>query len=104
MAKERYFLVENVLLYDEELFGDSDEHLFDIKCYDGYAIATISSDEDIRDIEQVRLEYYTLAEVLSNDILSAQVLRYNGLYDLSPKDINYGDIMMAYGKITKVIK
>ena len=98
-----FILREDVYLYDENLFGDY-ERLFDVKCYDGYAIATISRDEDIRNIEQVRLEYYTLAEVLSNEILSEQVLQYNGLYDLSPSDINYGDIMMAYGQITKVIK
>ena len=104
MAKERYFLVKNVLLYDEDMFGDSEEHLYDVECYDGYAIATRCEDEDNTNIEQVRLEYYTLAEVLSNEILSEQVLQYNGLYDLSPSDINYGDIMMAYGKITEAIK
>jgi hypothetical protein len=101
--KEDFILKEGVYIYYEDLFGDS-ERLFDIKCYDGYAIATISSDEDIRNIEQVQIEYYTLAEVLSNAILSELVLKYNGLCDLSPKDINYGDIMMAYGRITKVIK
>lgn len=95
---------EGVYLYDEDLFADRVEHLFDVKCYDGYAIATRCEDEDNTNIEQVRLEYYTLAEVLSNEILSEQVLQYNGLYDLSPSDINYGDIMMAYGIITKVIK
>jgi hypothetical protein len=104
MAKEVYILKESVYLYDEDLFGDSEEHLFDVKCYDGYAIATRCKDEDSTNIEQVRLEYYTLAEVLANEILSNHVLRYNGLYDLSPSDINYGDIMMAYGKITEVIK
>lgn len=99
-----FILREEVYLYDEDLFADSDEHLFDVECYDGYAIATRCEDEDNTNIEEVRLEYYTLAEVLSNAFLSEQVLQYNGLYDLSPSDINYGDIMMAYGKITKVIK
>jgi hypothetical protein len=95
---------EDIYLYDEDTFADNDEHLFDVECYDGYAIATRCEDEDNTNIEQVRLEYYTLAEVLSNEILSEQVLQYNGLYDLSPSDINYGDIMMAYGRIIKVIK
>lgn len=94
----------SIYLYDEEIFGGYAEYIFNVKCYDGYAIATRCGDEDNTNIEQVRLEYYTLAEVLANEILSNHVLRYNGLYDLSPSDINYGDIMMAYGRITKVIK
>lgn len=72
-----------------------DDKDYRIECYDGYAIATNEEGESIR------LEYPKLKEVLSDADMAYEVLKYNGLYDLKPSDLNYGDIMMCYGKPIK---
>lgn len=75
-----------------------DDAIYDLKCYDGYATG-----ERICDTENapknIRLEYPTLEEVLADEEKVSYVLEYRGLYDLTPNDIHYGDIMMAYGEV-----
>lgn len=75
-----------------------DDAIYDLKCYDGYATG-----ERICDNEQapkvIRMEYPKLAEVLADEEKASYVLEYRGLYDLTPNDIHYGDIMVAYGEV-----
>jgi hypothetical protein len=42
-------------------------------------------------------------EVLANEEMCNEVLEYRGLADLTKKDIHYGDIMLAYGKVSSDI-
>lgn len=92
-------LEHSILLCDPEIFGDNEEHAFDIECHDGYAVGT-SVDKGEK-ITSVKMTYPTRQAVLSDQELADRVLRYRGLYDLTADDIHYGDIMMCLGVITK---
>lgn len=92
-----YYIEEDILFVDEALFGDSNEHSYDVVCYDGYGIAKKNGDAGYP--MELMLAYPTLAEVLADEEKSSYVLRYRGLWDLKPSDITYGDIMIAYGDI-----
>ena len=94
MAKKEYYMEEDVLISDNQVFGDNEEHSYDVKCFDGYGIGTSNEDGTT-----IHLEYPTLAEVLADSDKASDVLRYRGLWDLKPSDIHYGDIMMRYGRI-----
>ena len=97
-----YIFREDVLLYDSAIFGDDDEHEYNAKCYDGYAIAERSETEDGKVPLKLKMTYPKLSEVLKDDALAKEVLDYSGLFDLQPKDINYGDIMLCFGTIEKL--
>jgi hypothetical protein len=66
-------------------------------CSDKLAIAIEQSDEERKFC--YFLQYPSLQEVLDSKALTNDVLRYCGLYDLSAKDLNYGDLMLTYGEI-----
>lgn len=93
-------LCEEVSFRDYEFFKDSQGHIYDVECFDGYGIGTNIDDEDDAP-RTIKVIYPTLEEVLSNEKDTEYVLRYRGLYDLTPANINYDDIMMAYGKIKR---
>ena len=92
------YVAEEALFFNEDVFGDEKEHAYDVVCYDGYAIATAKGEG-----VPVKLEvtYPLLEDVLSNEEQSEYVLNYRGLFDLKPRDIHYGDIMFALGKIIR---
>lgn len=89
---------EDVLFTNKMVFGDTEEHYYDVDCYDGYGIGT-TDEEGIP--SEIRVEYPTLDEVLADDEKAEYVLEYRGLWDLEPSDITFGDIMMAYGRVVK---
>lgn len=95
---------EGAMFCAPSFFGDDYEHCYDVDCYDGWAIGTRCNLMDADAPTAVLLTYPTLAEVLATDELSAYVLRYRGLYDLTPEDIHYGDIMMAFGALLKPVE
>lgn len=78
----------------------NDDAIYDFKCFDGHAIG-----ERVCDTENapktIRMKYPKLDEVLEDENKSSYVLEYRGLYDLTPADIHYGDIMMAYGEVVE---
>lgn len=71
---------------------------YDMECYDGYAIGKLVDDVDAP--ATIRMEYPTLADVLSDmGGVADDILQYRGLYDKTADDIHYGDIMMYMGEI-----
>lgn len=66
-------------------------------CSDKLAIAIEQSDEERKFC--YFLQYPSLQEVLNSKALTNDVLRYCGLYDLTAKDLNYGDLMLTFGEI-----
>ncbi len=86
----------DVLFNDPTIFGDDEEHSYDVICYEGYAIASANED----DIPKwLKITYPNIIDILIDAEKTDYVLKYRGLHDLTAKDIHYGDIMMAYGKI-----
>ena len=108
---DRFIQEDYVLLQDKSIFGDNNEHSYNRRCYDGWAVGILSDVEDKNAPKQVRLKYPKIQEVLNNEELTNRVMPYRGLNDtdsaykkgFEPTDINYGDIMMALGKIDGVV-
>lgn len=90
-----------VFFTDKEIFGDTAEHPYEVKCYNGHAVATLTDDASASAPKTLRLEYPKRRDVLKDNDLCDYILEYRGLYDLTKKDIHYGDIMMCCGKIIK---
>lgn len=101
MAKQEKSILENgVYLVDNSVFNDGNEHIYDVECFDGYAIATKAVDEESENApSRLKLSYPLRAEIVNNEDKAHKVLEYRGLYDLKPQDITFGDIMMCMGKI-----
>ena len=107
----RFMQEDDVLLQDKAIFGDNNEHSYNWRGYDGWAIGVLSDVEDKNAPKQVRLKYPTIQEVLNNEELANRVMTYRGLNDtdsaykggFEPSDINYGDATMALGKLEGVV-
>ena len=99
MKKKKFYFEEDVELVDKEFFGDNEAHYYNIKCFDGHATAHKADEDDEIAPNVVEMTYPTLAEVLADKEKAKEVLDYRGLWDLKPSDIQYGDVMMCYGKI-----
>lgn len=91
--KEDFILEEEI-----ELYFCGRLYLYDCKCYDGRAYCTLLENDDSFAPKEVELIYPKLKDVLSDEDKVREVLTYRGLYDLTAKDIHYGDIMMCYGE------
>ena len=100
MAKES-IRSEFVCFTNEKLFGDDMEHFYNVECFDGYGIAT-NSDKDDNAPTKLKVTYPKREEIINDKERATKVLNYNGLYDLSIKDINFADIMLCYGKLEKM--
>lgn len=100
MGKKKIIEPE-VLLTDEKVFGDNEEHEYVVECYDGYAIGRLSDEEDTTAPKEVFLEYPKRKDVIKNIDLAEDILEFRGLYDLDIKDIHFGDIMMYMGDIVR---
>lgn len=98
------YVVENdVLFNDSTIMGDNLEHPYNLKCYDGYAIGVAVDCEENKNVpKKIRILYPLRGDIVYDENKSQKVLKYRGLYDLSAKDINYGDIAICYGKIFKI--
>ncbi len=84
-------------IVDKKFFGDKEIHIYDFFCNDGYAIGVLSYEDDKTSPKAIKMIYPKLADVLSDHKLCDHILNYRGLYDLTYKDIGYGDIMVALG-------
>ena len=88
---------EDILFSDKNIFGDNEEHSYDVECYDGYGVAT-ANEEGIP--KKLKVTYPTLSVVLKDEGLCRDILKYRGLHDLDSNDIHYGDVMMCFGEIS----
>lgn len=97
-TKNEFVIEDGILLYDAQIFGDSREHEYQVKCYDGYAVATKADEDDDKAPDTLNLTYPTKEDVVKNEELANEVLTYRGLpYG---EEITLGDIMICLGKIT----
>lgn len=94
---------ESIEFVDEEMLGDNQTHCYDCDCEDGIAVGTLCDDEESNAPKRIRITYPKLADVLADEDMCEEILEYRGLHDLSPSDIHYGDVMMVFGEITKVL-
>lgn len=87
-----------VMFCDEGIFGDDEEHEYDVDCADGVAVATAKNESDPTTL---LLSYPKMDEVIATEDMVDEIRDYRGFnYD---EKIHYGDIMMFCGKIVAKI-
>jgi hypothetical protein len=100
MAKS--VIEEEIYFNNKKIFKDDIEHPYDCVCYDGYAICRAVQCEDNENVPPIlKLNYPLRKEIMKSNAKCNSILAYRGLYDLSKKNITYGDIMVLYGVIEK---
>lgn len=82
----------------EFTFGDK-TYEYNCECADGVAIGAYYGDDPDAP-KRIKIRYPKLADVLADEDMANEVLEYRGLYDLTPSDIHYGDIMICYGEVS----
>lgn len=88
-----------ILFVDEQLFGDRREHEYDCECEDGKAVGTLADKDDRSAPKVIEITYPKMEDILKDEEAMEQVRRYRGLDHGC--QINYGDIMLKFGKITR---
>ena len=100
MAKKFDYLVEEaMLLTDKKIFGDNEEHEYDVYCQDGRAIAIPAIGELLERPKSPRLLELTYPK--KDELTQEQkkkCLEYRGLY-VDASMCHVGDICMSLGKI-----
>ena len=93
---------EEIFLNNKKIFKDNIEHPYDCVCYDGYAICRAIQCEGNENVPPIlKINYPLRKEIMKSNAKCNSILAYRGLYDLSKKNITYGDIMLSYGVIEK---
>lgn len=101
MAK-KFYIEDEILFTDKKVFKDNIEHPYNCTCYDGYANCVAIECDENRDVPPfIKVTYPLRKDIMKEQQKCIDILNYRGLYDLSKKDITYGDIMMRYGVIQK---
>lgn len=97
--------MEKGTIFENEIEVTIGEHTYtyDMECGDGEAIGTLCDSNAPIAPKRIKMTYPKLADVLADEDMANDVLEYRGLYDLTPSDIHYGDVMMAYGEVASII-
>lgn len=101
MAKKFDYLVEEGMLFtNKKIFGDNEEHEYDVYCQDGRAIAIPAIGELLEHPKSPRLLELTYPK--KDELTKEQkkkCLEYRGLYDVQTSMCHVGDICMSLGKL-----
>ena len=106
MAKKTNYLEEEGMLFtNKKIFGDNEEHEYDVFCRDGHAIAIPAVGELITNPQAPRLLEltYPKRDELTKE-QKVKCLEYRGIYDQPASMCNVGDICMSLGKLSVIKK
>lgn len=91
---------DTLLLTDIIVFGDNEEHEYNVFCYDGFAVGIPTSDELLTNGNVpavIKVTYPKLDEVSDGE--KRKCLNYRGCYDIDIAECNYADLCIYFGKI-----
>lgn len=100
----KMYLETDVPIYDPAQNGSKESYMYDVECYDGYAIAHVQA--GVTGVPKIlKMKYPTLEEVMQNKELREEIYDYRRQFVFKKyiKNINYGDIMNMRGEIAEVI-
>jgi hypothetical protein len=98
---KKVIIEEGILFTDKKFFKDGDEHEYNCRCSNGQATCFLADDDDKTAPKEIVVKYPKMKELTTKQ--KDYILEYRGLYDLTHKDIHYGDVMVAYGKIAGAV-
>lgn len=102
--KDNTVFEEEIYFYDKEIFGDSKEYCYDVKCYDGYGICTKNNEcceeYETKAPQTLRVVYPKMCEVMKSSGMKREIRDYRGLHN--GERLHYGDIMVRYGTLEPV--
>ena len=105
MAKKFGYLVEEGMLFtNKKIFGDNEEHEYDVYCQDGRAIAIPAIGELLEHPKSPRLLELTYPK--KDELTKEQkeeCLKYRGIYQPASM-CHVGDICMSLGKLSVIKK
>lgn len=99
---KRMVIEEGILFTDKKFFKDNKEHEYTCHCRNGQALCYLIDDEGEDNAPKKMVVKYPKMKDLT-DRQKDYILKYRGLYDLTRKDIHYGDVCVIYGKIAGVV-
>ena len=106
MAKKFDYLVEEGMLFtNKKIFGDNEEHEYDVYCQDGRAIAIPAIGELLEHPKSPRLLelIYPKKDELTPE-QKEKCLENRGLFHMGASMCNVGDICMSLGKLRVIAK
>lgn len=95
-------IIDEMLLTDQKVFGDNEEHEYNVTCEDGHAIGvpTESELEVNPTAPKVELTYPKLSEL--SVYQKEECLHYRGIWDLPYTYCDYSDVCMKHGFVKKL--
>jgi len=93
---------DEMLFTNRSIFGDYEEHEYEVECQDGFATAVPTANElesNPKAPKRLELTYPKLNEL--GDRAKQSCLDYRGIYDEPVSSCSYADVCMKYGKIKK---
>ena len=93
---------DEMLFTDRSIFGDDEEHEYEIECQDGFATAVptiYELENNPKAPKRLEFTYPKLNEL--GYIGKRKCLDYRGLYAEPVSSCSYADVCMSYGKIKK---
>lgn len=78
------------------------EHIYNMECYNGYAIGTRAYKDDVNTPQRIRITYPTIECVRKDYELCDDILFYRGLNNITHDNIHFGDIMLYFANADAV--
>ncbi len=91
---KKEFIEDDIILCDREFFNGDDEHCYNGKFYDGYAVLNAEPD-DCGVPEKIILTYPKMEEVRKDKNAMQQIVEWSGLD--SEKDVTFYSVALKFG-------
>lgn len=93
-SRHDFIEVEEFAINSRQVFGDEFDHLYNFKCFNGYAKGALADGSDAPNA--ITVVYPKIQEVFEDEDMIDEICDDNGI---TSDEINYGYIMQTYWRI-----